>query len=876
MSASIPAPSPAAPVRADEPSTPPGAPGGVKRRRRLSFKNLLYIYRWRLRSRNVVVQDGFAILGIAVGVGLLFASQVASTSLTRSVQKLSSQLVGSTQYQLDARGPAGVSENLLSEARRIPGVRVALPVLEQQAQVIGPNGQTRSVDLIGTDPRFAHFGGPLLRRFSAKQLASQRAIALPSPIAVALDAGSLQVLNLQVGSKVVQTLLGATLGVRDIGNLVDSPVALAPVGYAQQLTGMTGRITRIFVQAKPHRDKEVLDGLTRLASASHVNVEPADYDAKLFSVAALPENQGETLFSIISAIVGFLFAANAMLITVPRRRRLLAHVRAQGATRRMSLQLLLFDAVVLGVIACAVGLVLGDLLSISVFHQAPGYLSFAFPVGSARIISWQCIAEAIAAGMAAAIAGVLLPLRDTFIPSKWNTALNKRWLVTGRAVLGVAAFTCTTVILLVHPAGSNLGNITLVVALLCALPFLFNAVVAGFERLQPTLNRPSPRVTLTQLRVPRTRVRTLAIIATAAVACFGVVSIQGAQRNLQRGLDASARGIDSGADIWVTPRGESNAFATTPFSDPGGRATVARVAGVRSVSEYRGSFLTWGDRRLWVLGPPSSSRTVIPPSEIASGDLAFANARLREGGWAVVSRELATEHDLHVGQAFTLPSPMPRTFRVAALSTNLGWPPGAVIVNAADYAAAWGSSSEPSGYEIQTAPGAQPATVRRAVQRALGPETGLVVETRTEREQRHFRLARQGLLRLTQIRYLVLIAAMLAIAGAIGSLIWQRRAYFARLRSLGVKRRVIRHWLLWEGAILLGVGCLTGAIFGVYGQLLMSHALASVTGFPTSFNVEAFVALSTFAQISAGAVAVVCLAGYLMVRVRPRAARLAT
>jgi putative ABC transport system permease protein len=874
MSTSIPAPMspPTPPRRQAEP--PARAPQVKRKRRRLSFGNLLFIYRARLRSRNVLIQDAFAILGIAVGAALLFASQVASTSLTHSVQKLSAELVGNTQYQLDARGPAGFSERLLNEVRQVPGVKVALSVLDQEAQVIGPDGQTRSVDLIGTDPQFANFGGPLLRRFSAKQLAAQRAIALPSPIANALGVGALQTMTLQVGSKVVPTLLGTTLGTEDIGNLVDSPVALAPVSYAQQLTGMIGRVTRIFVQVAHGRNNEVRLGLSRLASAAHVNLEPADWDAKLFSVAALPENQGETLFSIISALVGFLLAANAMLITVPRRRRLLKHLRYQGATHRMSLQLLLFDAAILGIIACALGLALGDLLSVSVFHQAPGYLSFAFPVGSARIVSWQCYAEAIAAGMAAACAGVLLPLRDTFMPAAWRNALGHRRLVIGRAMLGVAAFTCTTVILFVHPAASNLGNITLVIALLCILPFLFDAVVRVFERLQSTLNRPSPRVALVQLQAPKTRVRSLAIIATAAVACFGVVSIQGAQRNLQRGLDASASNIDSGAEIWVTPRGESNSLATTSFSDPGGRAALARVPGVKSVSEYRGSFLTWGDRRLWVLGPPSNSRQLMPPSQIASGDLALADARLREGGWAVLSSGLASEHHLHIGEAFTFPSAVPMRLRVAALSTNLGWPPGAMIMNATDYATAWGSS-EPSGYEIDTAAGAPPATVRRAVQKALG-NTGLLVETRAERDQRHFAVTRQGLLRLEQIRVLVLIAAMLAIAGALGSLIWQRRLYVARLRSLGFKRPVLRHWLLWEGAILLGVGCSTGAIFGVYGQLLMSHALASVTGFPTSFNVEALVALSTFALVGAGAVIVVSLAGYLMVRVRPQAARSAT
>ena len=261
-----------------------------------------------------------------------------------------------------------------------------------------------------------------------------------------------------------------------------------------------------------------------------------------------------------------------------------------------------------------------------------------------------------------------------------------------------------------------------------------------------------------------------------------------------------------------------------------------------------------------MLGPSSNSAQLIPPSEIVSGDLALADRRLREGGWSVLSRELAAEHNLHVGQAFTLPSPEPMTFRVAALSTNLGWPPGAVIVNSKDYARAW-ASSDPSGFEIDLQPGVSAASVRHEIQAALGSHTGLEVETAGEREQRHYALARQGLLRLTQIRFLVLIAAMLAIAGALGSLIWQRRGYVAFVRALGFKRPVLRRWLLLEGLVLLGVGCLTGALFGVYGQLLMSHALASVTGFPISFNVEALVALTTLAVVITAVVVVVSMAG---------------
>ncbi len=91
----------------------------------ISLSGIRYIYEARLEARAVLVQEGFAILGIAVGVALLFASQVSSTSLTRSVAQLNSQLVGSAQVQLDARGPEGFQERLLGEVRRLPGVQVA-------------------------------------------------------------------------------------------------------------------------------------------------------------------------------------------------------------------------------------------------------------------------------------------------------------------------------------------------------------------------------------------------------------------------------------------------------------------------------------------------------------------------------------------------------------------------------------------------------------------------------------------------------------------------------------------------------------------------------------------------------------------------------
>ncbi len=67
----------------------------------IRLAGIRYIYEARLATKSVLVQEGFAVLGIAVGVALLFASQVSSTSLNRAVSQLNSQLVGNAQVQLE-------------------------------------------------------------------------------------------------------------------------------------------------------------------------------------------------------------------------------------------------------------------------------------------------------------------------------------------------------------------------------------------------------------------------------------------------------------------------------------------------------------------------------------------------------------------------------------------------------------------------------------------------------------------------------------------------------------------------------------------------------------------------------------------------------
>jgi putative ABC transport system permease protein len=834
----------------------------------LKLSNLVHLHRVRLRARWV--QELLAVVGIAIGVALLFAASVANTSLVGSVTQLQAGLMGDARLQMVARSPHGFSERLLREVQGVRGVTAAAPLLEAYATVTGPRGN-RPVMLVGADPRFVKLGGPLLKRFTATELAQQEALGLPVPIAKRVGSGFGQHVVLEVAGMRHTVPVGVQLSADDIGTLVNSPIVTAPLAYAQQLAGMEGRVSRIFIVPAPGYDRLVQAAVERIAGEA-INVRPADFDVDLFKQAAAPTSQSTALFSAFSAVVGFLFAFSAMLLTVPQRRRLIVDLRLSGHDAPVVIQVLLFDALVLGIAAAALGLGIGELLSRHLFRDVPGYLAAAFPVGEQRVVTWQSFALAIGGGLLAAGIAVLSPTHEIFSrrPPLGDSAAPRRrhervWL----AGVGGACLVVTTGIVLFAPAAALVGMATLTGAMLAFLPFVLDGTAALLAPIRRRYKSVVPFLALTELRARSTRARSMAVAATGAVAVFGSVGIQGAHGDLQRGLDDSARDVNAVADIWASPAGYPNLFATTPFRAVSLRKLEA-LPGVREVRLHRSAFLDYDDRRTWVIAPPRDARDPIPASQLLDGDYAEATRHFREGGWAVVADVLARPLSLQIGDTFTLPSPRPRRFRVAAISTNIGWPTGAVIVNANDFARAWGSA-EPAAYQLMLAPGASPAAVRKQVLRVLGSQSGFAVETKRQRIDRHRAASRQGLRRLTQIAVLVVAAAVLAMAAAMGGMIWQRRPRLARLKIDGMTERELWLAMLLESSLLLGAGCLTGALFGLYGQVLLSRALSTVTGFPVVYGVAVTVAMTTLIVVTAVAVATVALPGFLAARVKPAA-----
>jgi putative ABC transport system permease protein len=837
---------------------------------------LLYLYRSRLRVH--MIAELLAGLGVAIAVALVFATLVASGSVAGSASEVVHAAIGPANLQLRARDADGFDERLLTRVEHLAGVEQAAPLLEQTATIIAPNAHRLTVDVIGADISLAILNG----------LAHTLPVAALLPGGLGLSKASTEALGIashpagRQGQKVTLKLRGtartldvsAVLGPEAFGALSRALVAVMPLRRLQQLAGLPRRVSRILVQTKPGHEGAVRSELLRLAGG-RLAVAPADQDLSLLRKALGPSNQASALFAAISALLGFLFAFNALLLTVPERREAIADMRVDGTERSAIFQMVIFQALILGIAASGVGLLAGYALSTGVFHQSPGYLSQAFTLGTNTVIGVQPVLLALAGGILATCLASIVPLFDLRRGSALDSVYSEdgapgnglgentqRWLFLASVALLAAA----SMLFALVPSAAILVCLLLALATVLAVPLALTAIlhiagVAASRYRRLTLLSAA----LTSLRA--TTIRSLALAATGAVALFGSIALGGSRDDLLRGIDGYTSHYVAGANVWVVNPGDNQTI--NDFTPDEHAASIGRLAGVASVQTFQGSFLNVGERRLWIIAWPPGAPLELLDNEVISGNQAVAAARVRAGGWITVSAQLAAEHHTGAGNTITLPSPTGDvSFRIAATTTNFGWSPGAILMNTSDYHRTW-QTTAPTALGVELTPGANTASVQNEIERALGPASGLEVISARSREAKIDSSASEGLGQLGEIATLLVLAAILAMIAALGSSIWQQRVSLAGLRLEGTKPSKLRRVLLIEATLMLAAGCLTGAIAGIYGQLVINGYLKHVTGFPVAGLATGRRPFEIFVIVIAIVLVVAAIPGWLASRVSP-------
>jgi putative ABC transport system permease protein len=846
----------------------------------MGISGLLFFYRERLREQ--AVEEVLAGFGIAVAVALLFAVTVASQSIASSAEEVNRALIGSATLQLRSRGPEGLPESMLGRVEALKGVKHAAPLLEESATILARSGASVPVNVAGADISVAALdglihtlpiatlesGGMGLSRASAEALGLSRTRAdSPEPT-----------VSLALRGQTIRLRVNAVLGPETFGALSQARVAIMPLERLQALAGLPHRLTRILVQSAPGQETRVRAGLASLA-AGRLTVAPGNQDVQLLHEALHPSEQASLFFAAISALLGFLLTFNAYLLTVPERRRAIVDLRLRGVRATAIMQMVLFQALCLGVIATAVGLLVGYGLSIEVFAQKPSYLTTGFTLGSSTVVgSTPLLVAGLGGVLATCLASivVLLDLRRARAANavyleegEPGNALGSRPAITF-ALLAIALVIIRAAANALWPNLALAWSAMLALAAVLCVPFLFACVLRVGEMIAHRFQAHLKLLPLALESLRETTLRSLALVATGAAALFGAVALGGARDDLLRGIGGFATHYAHEADIWVlTPHDNQS---VTAFRAERQEQLIARLRGVRTITTSSGGLFDIGTRRVWLLAWPSTSPLSFLGGQIIEGRRSTAVARLRSGGWVTVSQQLAAEHHVGVGEQLTLPTPSGAVaFRVAALTTNFGWSPGAIVLSRADYARAW-HTTQATALAVGVKPGVDPELVRREIVRALGSHNGLEVLLARAREAKMNGSAHEGLSQLGTISTLLVLASILAMAAALASAIWQRRRSLAVLKLSGVRSSRLRSLLLLEASLMLSVGTVAGAGWGLYGQVALDGYLTSTTGFPVERLGASWRPLEVLVVVFVVSLAVAAIPAWFTSRVSPNVA----
>lgn len=835
----------------------------------LSLRALIYLYGWRLKDHPI--QEVLAGAGIAAAVALLFAVQIVNASRIGSLEAYTRAVAGDARFEVAARDDQGFKADLVDTIRAIAGVQAAAPVLERRATVRGPEGTT-SIILVGVDPSLRLLRGTLALTLPPMEAFTPRGgIVLPEGVARDIGLRAAESARIEASGRALTTRVVATLAQDQIGSITTNRFAVGPLRWVQRIAGSRGRVSRVLVRVASGREQAVAAELERVSNG-RLNVGATDAQVHRLSGITAPNDQATMLIAVIGLV---LLVFNAMLLTMPERRRFVVELRTAGFTPAQVTFTLMFQAVVLGGAAATVGLALGAGLAPVLAGAMPTYLSFTFPVGTHLSVPVGSAVISVAAGVSAAALASARPLLDLQsaraidavygetgdIGEGFSIALRRRMVLAGCALASAALALAVAV-----PATTMVAVAAIACAVLCAVPILLATVVRLIDMVARRLKRNTLVIAL--IGAQTTMTRSVAIAAMTAVAVFGGVSIEGARRDLIRGLYAGYGDHLRTADVWVTTSGQS--LTTDAFAVPSHVLDeLRRSPEIASARIYQGGMYDVGERRIWVIARPRTDRTMVPPSQLVEGEVEQATERMREGGWITMSTALAKRYRVGVGDRVAFPTPTgTRTYRVAAVTTNLSWGPGALIINTDDYRKAWGTTAA-SALEVDAAAGVAPGRAAQAVEKLLGHDAGYDIATASEMEEEFRSVLLDGLALLKRTAIVVLVLTGIALATAFNVTTWHRRDRLAAYRMHGFSRAQLRRILALEAVTVLSLGAFLGLMTGTLGNVLCSRWLEVITGFPAPFALRPDVALAVIAPVGVVALTLVGVGSYVAARVSP-------
>lgn len=784
-------------------------------------------------------------LAVVLGVAFMAGTLILTDTVRRTFDDLFTDVYAGTDavvrssdvisspFGPDQRGP--VPASVLEVVEATEGVDVAEPAVTFIAQVVTPDGEV--IGGGGNGP--PSFGVnwtdvPGLGVFTIAEGAAPQ-----GPDDLVLDRASAVEANLAIGDQV--TLLTSQaprtftlVGIATFGAL-DSPagatVSLVTLEVAEQLFGVPDAYSEIGVVAtdgtSPEELVAALDARLPDGTEAVTGAERTAEDQQSFADALGFFNTFLLVFAVIALVVGSFIIYNTFSIVLAQRTRELALLRAIGASRRQVLGSVMGEALVVGIVASLVGLVLGALTALGL-RALLDAVGFGIPATS-LVVTPTTVAVAVGVGTVITLLAAVFPaLRASRVPplaALRNVATEPKPPVV-RVLIGVLVCGLGVLLLvggLLGGGDAALGGVAggalfVFVGVAVIAPILVRPLVRTIgwplPRLSPVSGNLAERNAMRNPR--RTASTAAALMIGVGLVGFIAVFAASATASVNQVIDRSFSGdliIDSGQFVG----GVSPQLATEVAGVPG----VAASTGVRFLSgeldlPQRTDGAPAGSGASFLLAVDTSALPEITDPEVVSGRV--ADLALDE---VAVAISVAEDFGLALGDEIPSRFPTgPRTLSVAGTYENrllLGdWIIGLDTADEATF------ERLDSQVWVRAEPDADVTALQTELAAVATPWPSAEVQDLNQFKQSQSDQFNQLLALVYVLLALAVVIALVGIANTLALSVYERTRELGLLRAVGMARAQVRSMVIGEAVLIAVFGTLLGLAIGLgFGWLLV-------------------------------------------------------
>ncbi len=776
---------------------------------------------WR-HTRRRPLQSLFFVVGVAIGVAMIIAIDLANGSASRAFALGTESVAGRATHQI-VGGPSGLDEAVYVDLRRELGYRDSAPVVESYVTAVELDAQP--MRLLGIDPfaeaPFRSYLGtnptsPLnpSADFLADLMTRPNSTLLSTEVAEQYGFVTGDELTIRIGSETTALeIVGLLEPSDDLSQRALSGLLIIDIATAQEVLDRVGTLNRVDL-ILPENDEAAAAATARIESILPENARVERSSARSGTIDSMTEafSLNLTALSLLALVVGMFLIYNTVTFSVIQRRPVLGSLRALGMTRREIFGMILLEAGILGAIGTALGLGLGILLgrgAVQAVTQTVNDLFFVVAVRDTGIPTFTLVKGAVIGISAALLAAVIPAVEATGVAP---AGAFRRSHIEDRArqllpwLTGAGALLATAGALIMLPewplsiAFAGLFGIVIGAALMTpavTLGLMWLAEMAA--KRGGVIERMAPRTVVRSLS--RTTVAVAALMVAVSVIIGVGIMVGSFRQTVVLWLDDVLQ-----ADIFVTPPTQgANASASRIDSSVVG--TLANFDGVARYATTRGASVA-----AFVDGeeePPSTVNFVSFSEDLAGADRRY---RAAIGDWEqtwqavlnggiVINEPMANRTGLGVGDQLPVQTDRGlRNFEIVGVSIDFDV--NMTAFTAAEVFGEFFDDSDPSAVAIFVEPGVSVDETVDAMRAQFAGEQELLISSNRGLRANAIAIFDRTFAITVALQLLATIVAFIGILSTLMSLQLERTREIGVLRANGMTRRQLWRLSLLETGLI--------------------------------------------------------------------------